>query len=78
MEAREALNAVREAEEIVLSMSGTVAQAQRLLEMAEQGYVLGVKIRFEVDDAELNLMQARSNLSRAKRDYLLARPGSTG
>jgi len=72
LETRDAVNAVREAEEIVKSLSGTVAQAERLLFMAEKGYELGVKISLEVDDAILNLMQAKSNLSRARRDYLVA------
>ncbi|PKN19316.1 MAG: TolC family protein [Deltaproteobacteria bacterium HGW-Deltaproteobacteria-6] len=72
LEARDALNAVKEAEEIVRSMSGTVTLAERLLAMSEKGYVLGVKIRLEVDDAEFNLLQAKGNLSRAKRNYLLS------
>lgn len=73
IEIREGVNAVREAAEIVRSLSGTVGQAERLLTMAEQGYVLGVKTRLEVEDAELNLQQAKGNLSRARRDYLVAR-----
>ena len=55
------------------ALSGTVEQARRLLAMAEQGFELGVKIRLEVEDAELNLLQARGNLARAQRDYLVAR-----
>ncbi len=35
-------------------------------------YELGVKIRLEVEDAELNLQQARGNLSRAWRDHRAA------
>ena len=73
LETRDAVNAVREAEEIVRSLSGTVSQAERLLAMAEKGYELGVKIRLEVEDAEFNLRQAKSSLSRARRDYLVAR-----
>ncbi|RNC71339.1 MAG: TolC family protein [Desulfuromonadales bacterium] len=73
LEIRNAVNAVREAEEIVKALSGTVVQAERLLVMAEKGYELGVKIRLEVDDAEFNLRQARGNLARARRDYLVAR-----
>ena len=73
LEIRDTGNAVHEAEGIVRSLSGTVAQAERLLAMAEQGYALGVKIRLEVDDAELNLLQARGNRARARRDYLVAR-----
>ncbi|MBE2888085.1 efflux RND transporter permease subunit [Geobacter anodireducens] len=73
LEIRDAVNNVREAREIVSALEGTVAQAERLLAMAEQGFELGVKIRLEVDDAELNLRQARGNLAKARRDYLVAR-----
>ena len=72
LEVRDACNAVREAGEIVKALSGTVAQAERLLYMAEKGYEYGVKTRLDVDDAELNLVQAKGNLARAKRDYLVA------
>ena len=61
--------AVTEAEQILKALTGTVKQAERLLAMAEQGYRLGVKIRLEVEDAELNLVQAKSNLAQARRDY---------
>lgn len=73
LEIRDSLNAVGESAEIVRALSGTVEQARRLLAMAEQGFELGVKIRLEVEDAELNLLQARGNLARAQRDYLVAR-----
>ena len=69
LEVRNAGFAVAEAEQILKALTGTVKQAERLLAMAEQGYQLGVKIRLEVEDAELNLVQARSNLARARRDY---------
>jgi len=72
LEVRDADNAVREAAEIVQALSGTVRQAARLVQMAEKGYEFGVKIRLEVDDAQLNLVQARSNLARAQRDYRVA------
>lgn len=75
LEIRTTGDAVREASEIVQALSGTVKQAERLLEMAEKGYEYGVKIRLEVDDAQLNLLQARSNLARAQRDYRVARVG---
>ena len=73
LEAREAVNSVQESKEIVHSLAGTASQAERLLAMAEKGYELGVKTRMEVEDAELNLRQAKSGLSRARRDYLVAR-----
>lgn len=73
LEVRNALNAVREASEIVAALSGTVAQAEKLLFLAEKGFELGVKTRLEVQDAELNLSSARANLARAQRDYRVAR-----
>ncbi len=73
LECRDAVNAVREAGEIVRALSGTVDQAERLLGMAEKGYEFGVKTKLEVDDAQLNLSLARGNLARARRDYLVAR-----
>jgi len=72
LEVRNAVNSVREAAEIVSALGGTVRQAERLLQMAEKGYEYGVKIRLEVEDAQLNLLQAQSNLARARRDYLSA------
>ncbi len=73
LETRDAVNAVREAGGIVGALSGTVSQAERLLSMAEKGFEYGVKTRLEVEDAELNLTQARGSLARARRDYLVAR-----
>lgn len=73
LEIRTANDAVREAAEIISALGGTFRQAERLLQMAEKGYEFGVKIRLEVDDAQLNLLQARSNLARAQRDYRVAR-----
>jgi outer membrane protein TolC len=72
LQTRQGVNAVREAEEIVAALGGTVTQAEKLLAMAEKGYEYGVKIRLEVEDAELNLLQAQSNLAKAKRDYVVA------
>ena len=73
VEVRAALDAVAEAEAIVGALEGTVAQAERLVAMAEEGFGLGVKTRLEVDDAELNLVSARGNLARGRRDLLVAR-----
>ncbi|MGE5246852.1 MAG: efflux RND transporter permease subunit [Verrucomicrobiota bacterium] len=72
VEVRNAVNAVREAGETVAALSGTVEQAERLVTMAEKGYEFGVKTRLDVDDAQLNLIQAQGNLARARRDYLVA------
>jgi outer membrane protein len=73
LEARGAINRVDEALQIVKGLQATTSQAERLLQMAESGYSHGVKTSLEVDDAELNLRTARSNLARARRDYLVAR-----
>ena len=72
LEVRDAVNAVLEAGEIIKALSGTVARAERLLTMAEKGYEYGVNTKLVVDDAELNVVQAKGNLTRAKRDYLVA------
>jgi HAE1 family hydrophobic/amphiphilic exporter-1 len=73
LEAQGAVDAVQVASGIMEALEGTVSQAERLLAMAEKGYELGVKTRLDVDDAQLNLSQARGNLARARRDYLAAR-----
>lgn len=73
LEVRTALNDVSEAAEILTALSGTVRQAERLLQMAEKGYEFGVKIRLEVDDAQTNLLKAQINRAKAAADYLVAR-----
>jgi HAE1 family hydrophobic/amphiphilic exporter-1 len=72
LEVRNAVAAAREAGEIVVALQGTVKQAEQLVFLSEKGYELGVKIRLEVQDAELNLLQARGNLARAEREYRVA------
>jgi len=69
---RDGTNAVRGAGEGVRAITGTVAQGERLLALAEKGYEYGVKTKLEVDDANFNLNQARVNLAQARRDYLVA------
>ncbi|HEY5996218.1 MAG TPA: TolC family protein, partial [Candidatus Deferrimicrobiaceae bacterium] len=73
LQARTALDNVAEAAAIASALSGTAAQAERLLSLAEKGYEFGVKTRLDVEDAELNLTAARGNLVRARRDELVAR-----
>ncbi|HEU5360978.1 MAG TPA: TolC family protein [Candidatus Deferrimicrobiaceae bacterium] len=72
LEVQGAVDAVREAGEIVKALSGTVAQAERLLGLAEKGFEFGVKTRLDVDDAQLNLTRAKGSLALARRDYLVA------
>jgi HAE1 family hydrophobic/amphiphilic exporter-1 len=72
LEVRNAVDAVRESGEIVRAISGTVAQAERLLLMADRGYAYGVKTNLEVQDAQLNLIRAKGSLAIAQRDYLVS------
>ncbi|MGA8754617.1 TolC family protein [Candidatus Deferrimicrobium sp.] len=72
LEVRDAVNAAREAGEIVNALAGAVEQADRLVAMAEKGYEYGVKTRLDVDDAQLNRSRALGNLARARRDRLVA------
>ena len=72
LEVRDAVNAVREAEGIVKALTGTVEQADRLVDLAEKGYEFGVKTRLDVDDAQINRSRSHGNLARARRDYLVA------
>jgi outer membrane protein TolC len=72
LEVRNAVDAVRESALIVRALAGTVAQARRLLQMAEKGFEYGVKTRLEVDDAQLSVVQAEGNLATATRDHLVA------
>jgi hydrophobic/amphiphilic exporter-1 (mainly G- bacteria), HAE1 family len=72
LELRVALDKVREASQIVMAMTGTVKQAERLLFLGEKGFELGVKTRLEVQDAELNLRNSQANLAVAQRDYRVA------
>lgn len=73
IEVRTARDAMIEAGAIVAAASRTLEQAQRLLAMAEKGFEFGVKTRIDVDDAQVNLLQAQTFLARGERDYLAAR-----
>jgi HAE1 family hydrophobic/amphiphilic exporter-1 len=73
IELRTARYILAESAEIITALTGTVRQAERLLQMAEKGFEYGVKTRLEVDDAQTNLLRAQNELARANRDYLAAR-----
>ena len=73
LQVQEAINALRESTEIMKALGGTVKQAAKLLYLAEKGFEFGVKTKLEVDDAQVNLIQAKGNLAKARRDYLVAR-----
>jgi HAE1 family hydrophobic/amphiphilic exporter-1 len=72
LEVRAAVDAVREGGEIVRALSGTVAQAERVVFMAEKGYELGVKTRLDVEDAQTSLLEAQAGVLRAQREYRVA------
>ena len=72
LQVRDAVNACREAEEIMKALAGNVRRAERLLHMAEKGYEFGVKTKLEVDDAQLSVIEAKGNLAKARRDYSVA------
>ena len=73
LEVRDAGYVLKESEETIKALSGTVEQAERLLLMSEKGYEFGVKTRLDVDDAQFNLTSARGTLARAQRNYLVFR-----
>ena len=72
LQTEESLSALKESAEILKALEGVVSQAQRLLTMAEKGFVYGVKTSLDVQDAQLALKDSRGNLARAKRDHLAA------
>lgn len=73
LEVRDAGYVLKESEETIKALSGTVEQAERLLLMSEKGYEFGVKTRLDVDDAQFNLTSARGTMARAQRNYLVSR-----
>ncbi|MBF0526580.1 MAG: TolC family protein [Deltaproteobacteria bacterium] len=68
----EAHNDLKSSGAIVSALSGTVAQAEKLLDMANKGFTYGVKTNLDVQDAQLHLEEARAQLAKARRDYLVA------
>lgn len=73
LQSEESLSALKEAGEILKALEGVVSQAERLLVMAEKGFVYGVKTSLDVQDAQQAVREARGSLARARRDYLVAR-----
>ena len=69
LDLRQAISRVKEATEVINAAQGTVSEAAKLLDMAEKGYVYGVKTKLDVDDAEYNLQSAKVRLAQADRDY---------
>jgi HAE1 family hydrophobic/amphiphilic exporter-1 len=73
LQVRTAVNAVEESAGVLAALDGTVRQAERLLALAEVGFDMGVKLRLDVQDAELSVQAARASVARAQRDYRVAR-----
>ncbi len=73
VQTEEAVSALKESGEILKALEGVVNQAERLLSMAEKGFVYGVKTNLDVQDAQLALKEAKGSLARARRNYLVAR-----
>jgi HAE1 family hydrophobic/amphiphilic exporter-1 len=72
LQTEESSSALKEAAEILKALEGVVTRAERLVAMAEKGFIHGVKTNLDVQDAQLALKEARGNLAKAKRDYLVA------
>jgi len=73
LEAKVALDDLREAEEIIRASSLNIEQAEKALVLAETSYRYGVAIILDVSDAQLALTVARTDHARALRDYMLAK-----
>ena len=56
-----------------VAIDGTVKQAEHLLFLAEKRFEMEVKAQLDVQDAELNVLVARANVTRAQRDWRVAR-----
>jgi HAE1 family hydrophobic/amphiphilic exporter-1 len=72
LQVTEAVSKLKESGETLQALRNVVGQAERLLDMAEKGFTYGVKTSLDVQDAQLALKEARGNLARARRDYLVA------
>ncbi len=72
LQTNESINRIKEAGETLAALEGVVNQAQRLLDMAEKGFAFGVKTSNDVQDAQLAVKEARANLAKACRDYLVS------
>lgn len=73
LEVEQAYLTVRAAREWVEASRGTVTRAERALEIAQLRFQNGLSIQLELDDAELALTEARTNLARSLHAYATAR-----
>ncbi|HEX6200936.1 MAG TPA: TolC family protein [Thermoanaerobaculia bacterium] len=72
LEVEQALLSVRAGREWVEASRGTVARAERALEIAQLRFRNGLSTQVELDDAELAVTEARTNLARALHTYATA------
>ncbi|MFP3938720.1 MAG: TolC family protein [Thermoanaerobaculia bacterium] len=75
LEVEQADLALQAARESVEASRGTVALAERALEIAQIRFRNGLSTQVELDDAELAVTEARTNLARALHAYSTARAG---
>ncbi|GAB4273631.1 MAG: hypothetical protein Kow0092_28960 [Deferrisomatales bacterium] len=73
LEAKAALDGLREAEEIIRATRLTTGQAEKALELAEASYQYGVATFLDVTDAQLGLAVAQRDHAQALRDYMVAK-----
>jgi outer membrane protein TolC len=73
LEVEQALLALRAARESVEASRGTVARAERALEIAQLRFKNGLSTQVELDDAELAVTEARTNLARALHAHAAAK-----
>lgn len=72
LEVEQALLSVRAGREWVEASRGTVARAERALDIAQLRFRNGLSTQVELDDAELAVTEARTNLARALHAYATA------
>lgn len=73
LDAKVALDDLKEAAERIDAASLNIGQAQKALELAETSYRYGVATFLDVTDAQLGLTEAQTNHATALRDYMLAK-----
>jgi hypothetical protein len=72
LDARNALNALQQAEATLASNQSTAAQAQRAYDIAQVRYREGISTQLDLNDARNQLAQALTNRAQASRDVLVA------
>ena len=73
LEVQQAYQEMTAARERIEALGSTVQRAERALEIAQTRFQNGLSTQVELNDAELAVTQARTNLARALHDYAVAR-----